>query len=300
MPQNQTEMSREEQDRKNKRAGIISSAVTHVVVLALFFFLIAWRAPNPPNPEVGIELNFGTSDQGMGDQQPDPADLPAQSESEEDTQESVEVTEEVQQPTEEVIQPVEEVVEETTETNETTVEETTPVVKTPTENPVKEPEKKKVVEAKPKEKVEEKPQPPKVLYPGTKTGQSADPKNTNQGDKTDAVGDQGAKEGTVDARSLYGKPGGGGGGAALQMTGWKWDREPNPNEKTTKDGKIVFEVTIDDRGEVISVKVVNYTVNASLVKIYQNEVEKLTFTKTSSGPVPPTTKGVITFIIKAK
>jgi protein TonB len=55
-------MSRQEKDKKNKRTGIIISAAAHFAVILLFIFLVAWRAPNPPLPEFGIELNFGTSD----------------------------------------------------------------------------------------------------------------------------------------------------------------------------------------------------------------------------------------------
>jgi len=294
-------MSREEHDKKNKRVGMIISAITHVAVLLLFIFLVAWRAPNPPLPEFGIELNFGTSDAGSGEDQPEPFTPPADTESEEDAPET---------PVEEVEDIPEEVVEETSqetpvpveETQETTEvqEEVIPVTEQPTEDPVKQPETKEVKET-PKEKVvEEKPKElPKVLYPGKTDGTANEAKNANQGDKTDAVGDQGDKEGNVDARSLYGKAGGGG-GAALEMVGWMWDREPDPKETTSQDGKIVFEVTIDDRGQVISSRAVSYTVSISLMKTYQAEVDRLTFSKTSSGPAPATTKGVITFIIKTK
>jgi hypothetical protein len=125
------------------------------------------------------------------------------------------------------------------------------------------------------------------------------------GEKIKAVGDQGDKEpkvlypGTADARALYGKQGGGG-GSMLEMAGWMWDDVPDSKETTSQSGKIVFEVLIDDRGNVTSAKATSYTVSASLVEIYQAEVERLTFSKTSSGTAPPSSKGKITFIIKAK
>jgi protein TonB len=255
-------MSREEKDRKNQRLGMIVSAAAHIAVLILFIFLVAWRAPNPPHPEIGIELNFGTSNEGTGDVQPDPFTPAADTEAEEDAPESEEevvedIPEEVTEETlEEVTTPVQETTNETTET-----ETVTPVTEQPTEAPVKEPE---VVEEKKeevKEEVKEEPKElPKVLYPGTKDGTADEAKKSNQGDKTEAVGDQGDKEGSVDERALYGKPGGGDGGAALEMTGWMWDKPPDPEESTPQDGKIVFEVTIDDRGEVVTARAVTYTV----------------------------------------
>jgi periplasmic protein TonB len=299
-------MSREEKDKRNKQAGMIISVATHAAVILLFIFLIAWRAPNPPLPEFGIELNFGTSNQGTGDIQPETTAAEAETEEEAAPDTPEEVTEEVVEETATATtEPVAETTEEITEDN-LTEDEVTPVTETPTADPVKTPEK-KPAEKKPeviKEKKDE-PKPPKVLYPGKKdgaagiTGDAKNPAKANQGDKTKAVGDQGDEEGNVDARSLYGKSGGGG-GAALEMAGWMWDSEPNPKETTSQDGKIVFEVIIDDNGEVTSAKAINYTVSASLVRVYQSEVERLTFTKTSSGPAPPSSKGKITFIIKAK
>jgi len=292
-----------EKEKKNKRAGMIISAGSHIMLMLLFIFLVAWRAPNPPHPEFGIELNFGTSDVGTGEIQPETtaADADTEEEAAPDTPEEVE----------------EEVIEETTTATEEAIEasdsqeEIAPVTDTPTEDPIKEVDKKTTekklpaAEAVEAEEKKEDPTPPKVLYPGTKegaagtTGDSKNPASANQGDKTNALGDQGDEEGNVDARALYGNPGGGG-GTSLEMTGWKWDSPPDPKEETSQSGKIVFELIIDERGEVTSARATSYTVSASLVRIYQAEVEKLTFSKTSSGPAPPVSKGRITFIIKAK
>ncbi len=294
-------MSREEKDRRNKRTGIYVSAGAHIAVILLFIFLAAWRAPDPPLPEFGIELNFGTSDQGTGDVQPET--VPAEAESEEEA--LPDASQEV--PEETVEEAIETPVEETTETVE---EEIIPVTEQETEAPVIEPEK-KVEEVKPKvvevvvEEKKEDPKPPKVLYPGNKegasgtTGEAKNAADANQGDKIDAQGDQGDKDGTVDARALMGTQGGGGGGM-LEMAGWKWDNEPDPKETTNESGKIVFEIIIDERGEVISANSLSRTVSASLVRIYQAEVMRLTFSKISSGQAALRTEGTITFTIKSK
>ena len=53
-----------QKEKKNKRIALFTSLGIHAAILLLFFFLVAWRAPNPPLPEYGIELNFGLDDQG--------------------------------------------------------------------------------------------------------------------------------------------------------------------------------------------------------------------------------------------
>src|SRR5215475_13233524 len=57
-------------DRKNKTIAFLVSAGLHASLFLTFFFLISWRAPYPPAPEYGVELNFGLDDQGGGDIQP--------------------------------------------------------------------------------------------------------------------------------------------------------------------------------------------------------------------------------------
>lgn len=56
--------------RKNVQAGTITVAVLGLLLLLLL--LIGWAAPLPPPPPVdeGIEVNLGSSDMGLGDNQP--------------------------------------------------------------------------------------------------------------------------------------------------------------------------------------------------------------------------------------
>jgi len=60
----------EPRDKKNKRIAFLVSAGLHTCLFLSFFFLISWRAPYPPAPEYGVELNFGLDDQGGGEIQP--------------------------------------------------------------------------------------------------------------------------------------------------------------------------------------------------------------------------------------
>ena len=60
-----------EKESRDRRIGILTSVGIHAGLFLLLFFMVAWRAPNPPLPEFGIELNFGLDDQGSGDVQPE-------------------------------------------------------------------------------------------------------------------------------------------------------------------------------------------------------------------------------------
>src|SRR5260221_1234785 len=54
-------------DKTNKRIAFLVSAGIHASLFLTFFFLISWRAPYPPAPEYGVELNFGLDTQGGGE-----------------------------------------------------------------------------------------------------------------------------------------------------------------------------------------------------------------------------------------
>ena len=69
LPPNRSKM--ESGEKRNNRIGIITSLGIHVALFVVLFFMMAWRAPDPPLPEYGIELNFGLDDQGSGDVQPE-------------------------------------------------------------------------------------------------------------------------------------------------------------------------------------------------------------------------------------
>ena len=299
------------QEKKNDRVGMWTSIGIHAALLVLFIFLLAWKEPFPPLPEYGIEVNFGLDDAGSGDIQPT---VPANNNPEPEEEPAPEAP--AAAPEENIPEPVTEpVVEETTETQvEEQVEETAPVEETqvtqpePDVVPVEEtPKKEKVIEE-PVEK--EKPKlNPAATYPGKEsktdgadgtTGESKAPAKSNQGDQPGKTGDQGNPEGKVDARALYGNPGGGD-GAALDMTGWNWDFLPRPRDTSNETGHIVFEIKIDEDGEILSIRTIEKSVSDPLVKIYRAEVAKLTFSPTSANSRPaPTSTGRITFIIKSR
>ena len=102
------------------------------------------------------------------------------------------------------------------------------------------------------EKTEDKPDKTNETGAEGKEGETKDPQNANQGDKMDKRGDQGNEKGDIDARSLYGNPGGGG-GTALEMAGWIWDFKPAPDDTSSEEGRIVFQIQ-DSRFQVQNLK----------------------------------------------
>lgn len=273
---------------------MIISAAFHVAVLLLFIFLIAWRAPNPPHPEIGVELNFGTSDAGSGDIQPDTP--PATTETEEQTVPEEEVQEET---VEKVVEDTQEDIPEPVEEQPVEAEpEIKPVTDQPTEDPVKEEVVEEVV-TEPVEVNEEKKEEPKTdpraNYPG-KTNKEGE--EVSQGDDKDETGDKGKEEGNPYAKVYEGQLGGGGDGTDLTITGWDWENEPRPkHEDVEYGGKITFEFQVDEKGQVTNVNMIPpSTVSSSLISLYRDELYKVVFIPRGT---PKPAKGKVTFIIKA-
>ena len=282
-----------EKEEKYRKTGLIVSVSVHVVVALLFFFLLAWREPNPPLPEYGIELNFGLDNAGSGEtQQPRPTEQVTQAQpNESESQEEVveETPEQLPEPQPEVTQ--QPVVEKTITENKTTTEVTQPA-----ESPVVKEEKKQPV------KKQETPVKEKAPAPKKQVTQQAgkEAPSANQGDDVNKPGDKGKEDGKVDERALYGAKGGAN-GASLDMSGWQWDFLPKPNDTSNENGKIVFQITIDEEGYIIGVKTLEKTVSPQVEKLYRQAVEELSFTPTGDNIRPAATStGKITFIIRSR
>ncbi|MGK7393661.1 MAG: hypothetical protein ACNS62_03775 [Candidatus Cyclobacteriaceae bacterium M3_2C_046] len=281
------------EEKKHKKIGLIVSGGIHLGLLILFFFMLAWKEPFPPQPEYGIELNFGLDQTGTGEIQQETPPQPVQQQVEEQPEETT--TEAVEQQIESQPEKVQEIAPEevVTQPDESPVVEEVKVEK-PKEKPkpVLEEDTKPQVNA---EEAKEKP----VEKPAEKPNESAAQPNS-QGDNANAPGDKGDPQGTIDSRALYGSQGGGD-GASLDMAGWIWDFKPKPNDQSSESGRIVFQVKIDDQGEILSVITLEKTVSPTVEKVYRQAVEQLTFSRTADNSIPaPISTGTITFIIKSR
>ncbi|KYG73650.1 MULTISPECIES: hypothetical protein [Roseivirga] len=326
-----------EQEKKDKRFSIVVSAIVHSSIIALFLVLVAWREPDPPIPEYGIELNLGFQEVGSGDTEKTfdaPAeetenDTPPDAESDSENTEVEEVQEEeVTEPeTVEEIKPVTPPVEETkTETPpvEQTVKETItspekaevkveektpPVTETKKEEETKPTEQKKteekpVEEKKVEEKPVEKPKPKptidnRALMGGKKTNtDSKEAASNNQGSSSEK-GNEGDPKGNPNTKGS--SPGGADLGVSYSLDGWKWQAPPSKKDDSQVDGVIKFAIDVDDRGKVLRVTVVPGTTisDNTIVDFYKKQVLELRFIQTDASKAPAAvSKGEVTFVIK--
>jgi protein TonB len=287
----------ESKDKKSRNIGLIATITFHGGIALLFLLLMAWKAPNPPLPEYGVEINLGFSSEGSGDEQiaTDPG-------TEGTTNESA------AQPTE--TQP-EEIKEETTQ------EQAQEQVVTEEKNPVsvKEEKKKEELKTEPKkEPVKTTPTETKkqevnkeaVFNPNQTTDKTTTQKtgeNKSEGDDKNKTGNKGQSTGTVDPNASYTgtNPGGGDNseGFGLQLSGWKWDRKPDPKLPENESGRLVFEIEVDENGEITRLVPIERGLSATAEKICREEILKLTFTQTGTN-VPSISKGKVTFVVKAQ
>lgn len=289
-------------EKKHDRLGATISVIIHGLLFLLFFFLLAWQPPDPPIEEYGILVNFGTNDAGSGPVQPKNPPV-----------ETKKVEEKVQEEPKPQQKPLEEVVEKQQEVQEKVadpVKEQEPI-KEVKEESVKQPEPDPVVE-----KEEKKPEPKKEVRPrkeapktepvkstkptrDTKGTGDIDPAKSNQGNKPKKTGDQGKPQGSIDSKALYGSQKGGN-GSSYSLTGWKWDEPPQPDDDSSESGRIVFQITVDSEGEVVSVKTLQSTVTPSVRRKYEDAVYELTFSKTAENTrAAVESVGTVTFIIKS-
>jgi protein TonB len=260
----------EKQEQRRKRIAFFTSGGIHLAILLLFIFSMAWRAPDPPLPEFGIELNFGDSNVGSGDVQPE-TPTAAEQQQEDD--------------------PVEAEPEQ--------VESQSEVIPSNQESPVTEP-----VEEKPKETEQPKPEEKKVEPKSAQATETKGNQPQSQGDDKSKTGDKGEPKGTPDPNAAYtGKPGGGAGGTgmALSMSGWAWADDPKvPELPDNEDGKIVFDIVCDEDGEIIGITTVERGLSLAAEKILVAEIRKNSLVHIGDGQTPPRSSGRVVFILKTK
>lgn len=292
-----------QQEKQNRVVALLYSFGGHAIMLILAFFVISWKAPDPPLGALGGNLALGFDNEGSGDVQPTE---PIGSEKAKVTEQTEPKPEEQKQPEETTPEEVKETAKVETEKVVTSKDEESPV--TVKENK-KEEEKKPVVEKPVVEKPKEVEKPAAVYKPATTA--TSDNKSTeragkpgNQGDDVGKTGDKGNPNGNEKGKALYGTPGDGGNGkggpgSSLDISGWQWDDKPNPTISTNESGRVVFEIKVDENGDILSIKTLERSISAEAEQICRKSVEKLSFIKTGTN-VPEVSTGKITFVIRSK
>jgi protein TonB len=277
-----------DQEQKKKRMAIGISIGVHGSLLLLFILILAWKEPNPPIPEYGIELNFGLSDEGSGDIQPETTTVNEQTQ--EDSQDTE--TETVESENTESDNAEDTVEDPIQESSESTDQQDVSDAESP--DVVEEVEESTDVENNPDQTNSS-----ESTSSSTNNEQTEDNAQDSQGDTESEEGDQGSEQGEINQDALYPGETGSANGASLEMAGWNWDFLPKPNDPTQESGKIVFQITIDDEGYITRIITLEKTVTPSVEKIYRDAVQELTFSKKSDYKPAAFSTGKITFIIKA-
>ncbi|RNI30714.1 hypothetical protein [Rufibacter latericius] len=292
-------------ESKDRIKALVGAVLFHVLLFAVFYFII-FKTPNPPlGGGEGIVLNYGLDAEGFGDIQ-----TLASANASTNTEDSKPARQqEQQQPTPPVPTPQQPAAEAPQEKVITTEDEgpvSIPVKEVAKPVPTPAREIAKAEPAKPAPVVEK----PKALYPGKSTtdgangrnGTSNNPTGNNNGDRPGKVGDQGDPNGSLDSRALYGTPGkgtGGSGGGGLNMPGWRYDVAPKPDPFDNETGVVKFQIKIDGNGDLVSVKVIESNVSPKVVNWYKEQVQRTSFSRTSNGNSANGATGTITFIIRS-
>jgi hypothetical protein len=286
-------------ERKSRIQSALVTLVIQLLLFLAFYFMVVWEQPNPPTPTYGLELNLGFSDLGSGDPSevlPNSSEIPvteapAPGEIVPSTQPAVSASNTAASTTK-------------PNSNRAVSTQTSPIKgeTTANETPIKEEKK----EASSSQKTNE---PQKVdqralFGAGGKAGTGSNPNSASGQGNSNGSGDQGKPTGTLDGRALQGSGSGkgtaGGAGYSLDLAGWDFASKPTINDRvSTRNGRIVFNITVDGSGKVVQALPHEYNVSNEVLAYYRQVVNQLDFKK-SGGSAAEFSKGKITFVIKVE
>jgi colicin import membrane protein len=260
-------------DTKHKRkSAILTSVIMCLLFIAIFF--VGMRYLDPPE-EYGIAVNFGTSNVGKGNIQPNKPLAPAPQETKEEIEDvKEEIQEEVvkESSIEEVKEAVKEVSEDVaTQENEEAIaikkkEEEIRKATEEVERIKKENERKERIETERLAKIERERQ---VQISKQKAEEEAKRKrldaliggvSNSSGTETggegndNVAGDKGKITGDPNANGYYGN-GGGGGNGDYQLGNRKPVNRPKPNYICNEEGLVVVRIEVNTNGKVIKATV---------------------------------------------
>lgn len=275
-------------EQKSRIQSALITVLVQVLLLLAIYFIVVWEQPNPPTPIYGLELNLGFSDIGSGDQSQVLANTLENSATEDAVPGEVTPAQQVAVPTN-----TSKTVSTKPNTNQAVSTLPTPLKGETNANAELAKEEKK--EVTPNPKVVEQPKVDQRAIFGAvgKSGKaSTSGGSTGQGN-SDTKGDQGSPTGT-------GKGAAGGAGYSLDLAGWDFASRPAINDRvSTRNGRMVFKITVDGSGKVVQAIPLEYNVSNAVLAYYRQVVNQLDFKK--SGPAAADfSTGKITFVVKVE
>jgi outer membrane biosynthesis protein TonB len=244
-------MQKKENNTEKQIKAVGVTIAVHALVLVVLF-LVGFSSPPPlPNQDLGMEVNLGTSDEGMGDEQPLNPNPPSSGAATASTPQAEPVTANTNAPQQDIA---------------TQDEEDAPEVTKPTK-PVEQPKEfPKTIEPKPakpvKKPTEAPPAPvppapkPKAVFTGgtsnnAASGNSANGSNTSTGEgNTGKPGDRGSINGDPNA-SGYNGSGLGGGKSDFRLNGRSLLSRPSLTYDGDESGYVAVNIKVDRQGNVI-------------------------------------------------
>ncbi len=122
--------------------------------------------------------------------------------------------------------------------------------------------------------------------PSNELTEEEDPGDTGQPDATQASDQKEVEENGEE-------------GTSLDLVGWEWDAPPRPNDNSNELGKLVFQIVIDDRGEVLAANTESRLgISYQVAELYRKEILSLTFSPTRASDPPLRTQGRVTIVLK--
>lgn len=309
-----------EESQSKKRAWIIT-IVFNALLLVAFYFIVVWKQPVPPLPSFGLELNLGFTPTGSGERDSPnaPSEIPTPVKEAASPGEIAEKA--VTKPATPTPSPKTEVAKPKAQTqpavNKAVTTKPSPIKgEEKATEPSKKPEPAKTepsktvttpAKAEAEETTQKAPEKPKVdqraiFGAGGTSGKSTTPASGGAQGSSNEKGDEGDPKGTVDGRAIMGTGSGKGtnpgNGVSLDLAGWEFGNRPNINDRvSTRNGRIVFKITVDDAGRVVQAVPLEYNVSNEVLAYYRQVVNQISFKK-QGGAAADFSTGKITFIIK--
>lgn len=281
------------EQQKNMKALAWTAGVHLLLILS--FLLIKYTLPEiPVMPEMGMEVNLGTSDNGSGNDQPGVPEDPAAAEaavaanpaaSSDNDQPEVHTSEDNDAP---AVVPAHK----TPKNKKVAVQPVPDKRQANNKNTAQQANTNKTVTAAQK---------PRYVYAGAngKGGNSAagnrpgGNEGIGQGD-----GDMGVPGGTPGAANYKGTPGNGNGGTSIghSISGRNIVSRPDPSAEFREGGKVVIRVTVNKDGAITDSRVVS-AANAAIRALALKKLQSVRFNKSASAPAEQF--GNITFEFRA-
>jgi TonB family protein len=269
------------------RPLIITVAVHALILLLLIFWRFSMPVQEVQLPEMGMEVNLGTSTTGSGTDQPMDMEDPAASVSDAQTAASAAASDADVQRTD---------------------DDDAPSISTPSQNNNRQQRPSNTASQRPSTATAAtssnsrttQPERPRYVYPGSSgrggNSAAANSPGTNEG-IAGGTGDQGVPHGTPGATNYTGSPGTGTGGISYALSGRTMVAFPPKEAQFRSGGTVIVRVTVARDGSITN-KNIKRSNNTELNSIALRKVQQVRFN--ASETAPEEQFGDITFVFKTR